>query len=199
MVRSIQPPPSTSLRVEYDRLAWRDRALRLRELHVRAPVPGVPAQSHALPCDDDGSARRRDRAGRSGARNPVHTRRGESRLLERLARAHDDRARRRIQGETYRGLDAERRRPLRCPTVKRWMPAWRPSTWPARSVMTPPAALWRVPRDEAGVVAVGHEADLLAVGLFRDQQSESRACARTSDFVIAPTGKRARDSCAWVE
>ena len=48
------------------------------------------------------------------------------------------------------------------------------------------------------VVAVGHEADLLAVRLVGHREARRRARARTSYFVRSPTGKTARASCSCV-
>ena len=54
--------------------------------------------------------------------------------------------------------------------------------------------------DERGIVAVRDEADLVTVGLLRDQQAEpTRACSRTGGLGNAPTGKSAPASCSCVE
>ena len=62
--------------------------------------------------------------------------------------------------------------PLRWPMVNRWTPSCEPSARPLSSTNRAAASVGRPPRDERRVVAVGHEADLLAVGLVGDQQSE---------------------------
>jgi hypothetical protein len=55
------------------------------------------------------------------------------------------------------------------------------------------------PLDQPGIVAVGHEADVLAVGLGRDDQPGlGGAIARTSALGSSPIGKRRRSSCSAV-
>ena len=107
------------------------------------------------------------------ARNPVH-------LADRAGRRARGPARRptttrrsaALISTTYSGSVDESRKPLRCPTVKRWTPSCRPSTWPSVLVMTPPeGAIGQRALDEARVVAVGNEADLLAVRLVGDGQA----------------------------
>ncbi len=71
--------------------------------------------------------------------------------------------------------------PLRCPTVKRWMPECDPSTRPARSTISPganvcaplrrPEHVVVVPLDECGVVPVGDKTDLLAVRFLGDVEA----------------------------
>ena len=61
---------------------------------------------------------------------------------------------------------------MRCPTVKRCTPSWRADDL-ARDVADGAARHVRaLPLEERRVVAVGHEADLVAVGLFGDRQAE---------------------------
>ena len=86
----------------------------------------------------------------------------------------------------------DRRSPLRWPTVKRCTPSWVPSDVTFRigdhagARVRRPA---RRPLDEPGVVAVGHEADLVAVGLVGDAQAaRACACSRTSGLGMSPTG-----------
>ena len=65
-----------------------------------------------------------------------------------------------------------------------------------RAAAAPPAAL---PLDERGVIAVRHEADLVAVRLVGDRQIRARARAsRTAALSSAPTGNIACASCACV-
>ena len=87
------------------------------------------------------------------------------------------------------GVDARRRRaaparerprPLRWPTVKRWMPSCRPSTRPRRvdDRRRRGCAPGARALDERGVVVVRDEADLLAVGLVGDRQAAAARAAR---------------------
>ena len=68
---------------------------------------------------------------------------------------------------TYSGAGALKPSPRRCPTVKRCTPSWAASACPVGIDDTARAKTVRRRRslDEAGVVAVGHEANLLALGL----------------------------------
>ena len=86
-------------------------------------------------------------------------------------------------------------RPLRWPTVKWWVPACSPSTWPLSSTISPgrPGAAARL--DEGPVVAVGDEADLLRVGLVPVGQPQPPGVARAPrSLVMSPSGNRTNGS-----
>ena len=59
--------------------------------------------------------------------------------------------------------------------VKRWWPLWVPTTSPDSLMRSPSGGAFSPSRrgDEAGVVVVGDEADLLAVGLVEDGEVEA--------------------------
>jgi hypothetical protein len=86
--------------------------------------------------------------------------------------------------------------PRRCPTVKRACPSCSPTTRRRASRTAParaPARRRRAPADDLRVVAVGHEADVLALDLVGDhREPEPRATARVSAFVRSPTGRSMR-------
>src|SRR5207253_10261919 len=51
---------------------------------------------------------------------------------------------------------------------------------------------------EAAIVVVGDEADLLALGFLGRDEPEGPGLVRTSGLLSAPTGNRAAPSCAWL-
>ena len=115
---------------------------------------------------------------------------------KRLLGADRDLARVRVDAENVeRDRESRRPRPLRWPTVNRWMPAWRPTSRP-RAIDDGPrerSARRRVPLDEARVVVVGDEADLLALRLVGGRQVRARAAMRrTSALSRCPDREDAR-------
>ena len=124
--------------VEDHRLAGGDRRLGSVELDVRRAVlqDADPRRGGRVPVPDLRCRAQGTRRCASG--NPVHRARAQRAALERLARADRHTPRRRVQRGHVQGCrtgDAER--PRRWPTVKRWMPACRPSVRPAPSTMRP--------------------------------------------------------------
>ncbi len=61
-----------------------------------------------------------------------------------------------------------------------------------------PRALGPHRADDPRVVAVGHEADVLAVGLGGDARPKRSAMRRTSSLGSPPSGKRRKASCSSV-
>ncbi len=134
-------------------------------------------------------------------RTPVHARRGERRpARDARARADGDRARssasifrtysgaRRGQPEPFPLADGEPvNAPVRCPSV-----------WPRSSTIAPVRATCGVlPCHERGVVAVRHEADLLAVRLLGHGQAKAPRLRRAPRGLVSdPTGNSARGRAA---
>ena len=91
-------------------------------------------------------------------------------------------------------MGEERPSPLRWPTVKRWTPSCVPSTRPSTSRIAPPAPAAAVALDERRVIAVRHEADLVAVRLVRDRQTECPGVR--ANGVLVQRRRQETDACA---
>ena len=167
------------------------------------PVPArAPAPSPAPARDCGGSSPSRAAAPtRRLARDEVHAARHQPVALEVRGVAHRDACRSRGRGRRRRAAGPlARPRPLRWPIVKPAMPAVRARararcrrrSRPGRNTVGRPAA------QEAAIVVVGHEADLLALGLVGGHQAEPARVLAHLVLGSSPTGNRAAASCACV-